>query len=336
MDAGDDRWAAEPAVIDQTYEDEEQSLHDLERSVIRPPIAKEEEQPIFECKACDRLSPIWHSRCPYCGSSDTLGIKREATFSLSGRSKKPDYIENISSKPILREDCGVDGLNWVHTGTVVNGVEGMTGIPDGSCTIIGGEPSIGKSTLLMQVAIRSKYKSCIYFCGEESAAQVADRAMRVSMGDMPRRKVLIDEDIRLENMIRLIEQRKPPFVIIDSVQKVYAEKVQGKPGGATQITNFCTRFIKPCKSYGITLYIVGQVTKQGIIAGPRTLEHEVDIINFMDGNPKLRPRRVTCTKNRFGEAGRSTIFVMGPEGLRTHKKLTPSDSEEFEEKKKKT
>jgi DNA repair protein RadA/Sms len=276
----------------------------------------------YECIRCGRMRNIWSPDCFFCGSKNSV---REIVdkFSLDNTNKRPVPIERVVATSVTRVKSGVAGLDFVHCGLEENSPGSCNGIPKNSCTIIGGDPSIGKSTLLLQLAMFGDHKKVLCFTGEESNEQVADRARRLAGGSIPRNKLHVCADTNLEMMITNIESEKPDLIIVDSVQKVFSTRVSGSAGGTAQIRHLCSKLIKPCKSLGISLYLVGQVTKAGTIAGPKALEHEVDVINFLSGDVKQTPRMITCLKNRFGEAGRSAVLVMGGKGFTTYETHGP-------------
>ena len=189
------------------------------------------------------------------------------------------------------------------------------GLVHGSVTLIGGDPGIGKSTLLTQtLASLSRSLPCLYVTGEESLQQISMRAHRLGLADEGLK--LLSETC-VENIITLANEQKPKVIVIDSIQTIYTEALQSAPGGVAQVRESAAQLVRFAKQTGTALFLVGHVTKEGTLAGPRVLEHMVDTVLYFEGDPGERYRMIRAIKNRFGAVNELGIFAMTEEGLKT-------------------
>ena len=189
------------------------------------------------------------------------------------------------------------------------------GLVHGSVTLIGGDPGIGKSTLLTQtLASLSNSLPCLYVTGEESLQQISMRAHRLGLED---KGLKLLSETCVENIITLANEQKPKVIVIDSIQTIYTEALQSAPGGVAQVRESAAQLVRFAKQTGTALFLVGHVTKEGTLAGPRVLEHMVDTVLYFEGDPGERYRMIRAIKNRFGAVNELGIFAMTEEGLKT-------------------
>ncbi|HEX6989186.1 MAG TPA: DNA repair protein RadA [Bacillota bacterium] len=272
---------------------------------------------LYVCQECGYRSPRWVGRCPGCGHWNTMAEERQPIEPARRRS----FGETGQSGPVPLHAAGEPEQQRLSTGSpeldrVLGG-----GIVPGSLVLIGGDPGIGKSTLLLQVAAHvAAQGNFLYMSGEESAAQVAMRARRLGV-DAPRLCLLPETDIRM--MERVFDEVRPVAAVIDSIQTVYDPELSSAPGSVTQVRECAARFLKLAKTRGTAIFLVGHVTKGGDLAGPRTLEHAVDAVLYFEGDRHHVYRILRAVKNRFGATNEVGIFEMGPDGLRE----VPSPSE---------
>lgn len=263
---------------------------------------------VWRCENCGATASRWIGRCPECGEYATY-VEEDAQPSGSGReaghpSAVPQTLDAFSTTDALRVPTGVAELDRALGG----------GLVGGSLVLIGGEPGIGKSTLLLQVAdaIGDRGERVLYVCGEESPQQVALRARRLGVKS-PNLSLLPELDVRaVEQTVR---ELKPSALIVDSIQTAMDPDTSGTPGSVAQIRSCTARFMRVAKDLGISVFLVGHVTKEGAIAGPRMLEHMVDVVLYFEGDRDHAFRIVRSVKNRFGPTGEIGVFEMGEEGL---------------------
>lgn len=272
----------------------------------------------FVCEECGYEAPKWMGKCPSCNNWNTL-IEEVTTNAVSKHtgigqvsSIKPESITAIQSKDEARITTEMPELNRVLGG----------GIVAGSLVLIGGDPGIGKSTLLLQVSdqLARKQLRVLYISGEESTRQTKLRAERLNVKS-DQLYVLAETNLQLIN--NQIEQLKPAFIVIDSIQTIFKEEVTSAPGSVTQVRECTSELMRIAKTKDIPIFIVGHVTKEGAIAGPRMLEHMVDAVLYFEGERHHTFRILRGVKNRFGSTNEIGIFEMKEEGLR--EVLNPSE-----------
>jgi DNA repair protein RadA/Sms len=262
------------------------------------------------CSQCGATTSKWQGRCDACGAWNTMGEGVTAPGSAvrsrppSGRAA-PQRLDGIGDGSGRRRPSGIDELDRVLGG----------GIVDGSLILLGGDPGIGKSTLALQLAARTGRADdpVLYCSGEESAAQVAMRAERLGCR-LPSVAVLAETD--LEAIAAAIEDSNPPLVVVDSIQTVNAGEAPGTPGSPGHVRAAVARLLIVAKETGVPIVLVGHVTKDGAIAGPRTLEHMVDVVLYLEGERHGEHRLLRGVKNRFGSTGELGLFTMEGGGLR--------------------
>jgi len=266
----------------------------------------------FVCAECGTESPKWLGKCPGCGAWNSMVEEKETavkttgfTAQLPSTKEKPQAIIHIESGREPRIETKMQELNRVLGGGVV----------PGSLILVGGDPGIGKSTLLLQTshALSSKGLTVLYISGEESVRQTKMRADRLgALTD----KLFVLCETSIEQIAEAIEQVQPDFLVIDSIQTVYDPSIQSAPGSVAQVRECTAYFMRTAKVNGIATVLVGHVTKEGAIAGPRLLEHMVDCVLYFEGERHHSYRLLRAVKNRFGSTNEIGIFEMSEDGLR--------------------
>ncbi len=268
---------------------------------------------IFSCQKCGCQSPKWMGRCPDCGSWDSLVEEAtpEATTGETSRwltqtksnpsQSKPQSISEIAVTEALHIKTGLSELDRVLGGGVV----------PGSVVLIGGDPGIGKSTLLLQ-ALDSIKKKVLYVSGEESAAQIKLRADRLGISS---KDLYLLAETTLEDILKHAQTLQPTAIVIDSIQTVYTSQMTSSPGSVSQIREVAAQLMFYAKRSNTAIFIIGHVTKDGAIAGPRLLEHIVDTVLYFEGDKSHAYRLIRSVKNRFGSVHEIGVFEMKGVGL---------------------
>lgn len=271
----------------------------------------------YVCEKCGGTSVKWQGRCPHCGEWNTMkefkiaggasarfGSDKHHAHSLIEATQVID-LADVEAEDLPRIIVGIEEFDRVMGG----------GLVPGGVSLIGGDPGIGKSTLLLQVMSRlvAQGKSALYVSGEESAGQVAMRAKR--LGIEPHGLSLMSE-IELEKIEEALLRLKPEFIVIDSIQTLFSNELDSAPGSVTQVRECSARLTRLAKTTGTTLFFVGHVTKEGALAGPRVLEHIVDTVLYFEGDTHSNFRLVRAFKNRFGAVNELGVFAMTDRGLR--------------------
>ncbi len=266
----------------------------------------------FFCRNCGFEAPKWLGKCPSCGEWNSFTeevIAREAaTPSIAaaqiGRNNHPQPIREIRENDHRRIDTGNAEVNRVLGGGVV----------PGSLILLGGEPGIGKSTLSLQLALADNHLKTLYVSGEESAEQIRMRADRIGIHN---EQCLIYPETLLENITRQIVEEQPDLVVIDSIQTIYSEVIDSSAGSVSQIRECAATLLKYAKTSGTAIFIIGHITKDGTIAGPKILEHIVDVVLQFEGDSNNCYRILRGIKNRFGATFEIGVFEMLDAGLRS-------------------
>lgn len=272
---------------------------------------------VYVCKECGAQTPQWAGRCADCGAWNSLqeevqaGNASQITISRHSsyagqQTSQVHALKTITSEQAVRWSTGLPELDRVLGG----------GLVTGSVVLIGGDPGIGKSTLLLQaMAIMAQTSgiSPLYVSGEESLQQIRLRAERLQLHETP---VDLLAETHAEQMILTAQQRQPQVMVIDSIQTVFTELLQSAPGTVAQVRESAAQLVRFAKSSGITMILVGHVTKQGALAGPRVLEHMVDTVLYFEGDSSTRYRILRAVKNRFGAVNELGVFAMTELGLR--------------------
>jgi DNA repair protein RadA/Sms len=263
---------------------------------------------IYFCQNCGHEENKWLGQCPMCKEWNTF-VEEQVTITKGNTIKKAVGVEVVSLDQIRTDSEERMQTHFKELDRVLGG-----GIVPGSLVLVGGDPGIGKSTLLLQVCreLSKDMKQVLYISGEESLAQIKMRANR--MGTFEKEMYLLCET-NLEIIREVIEKRKPDFVVIDSIQTMYREEVSSAPGSVSQVRESTNVFMQIAKGLGIPIFIVGHVTKEGTVAGPRVLEHMVDTVLYFEGDRHASYRILRGVKNRFGSTNEIGVFEMRQEGL---------------------
>ena len=265
----------------------------------------------YVCNECGGTSVKWQGQCPHCTAWNTLSETRlEAAAERSNRFAALSPVQpvqtlgEISAIESPRESTGIDEFDRVLGG----------GLVPGGVVLIGGDPGIGKSTLLLQaLAAMSERRRVLYVSGEESAAQVALRARRLGIDG---RRVRLMAEISLERIAATLAEEKPEVAVIDSIQTLYSSELQSAPGSVAQVRECAAQLTRTAKQTGVSLVFIGHVTKEGALAGPRVLEHMVDTVLYFEGDTHSSFRLVRAFKNRYGAVNELGVFAMTDRGLR--------------------
>jgi len=263
---------------------------------------------IYSCTECGGQTSKWQGQCPHCQAWNCLvETIDEKTVSRFSPVSDVGAVQNLSEIEALEEPrypTGVSELDRVLGG----------GLVQGGVVLLGGDPGIGKSTLLLQaLAHMSTNRNVLYVSGEESAQQVALRAKRLALNVDA---VNLFAEIQLERIQAVLSERKPAVAVIDSIQTVYSEALQSAPGSVAQVRECAAQLTRLAKASGICIILVGHVTKEGALAGPRVLEHMVDTVLYFEGDTHSSFRMIRAFKNRFGAVNELGVFAMSEKGLR--------------------
>ncbi|KTD08490.1 DNA repair protein RadA [Legionella jamestowniensis] len=265
----------------------------------------------FICNQCAALFSQWAGQCTQCGAWNSVceeGIVSNVRGSRLGHYANQrstiTSVEDVVLDKEVRMDCGLSELNRVLGG----------GLVDGSVVLIGGDPGIGKSTLLLQtLANLSKHQKVLYVTGEESLQQVAMRAKRLQL---PMEGLRLLAETQVETILAHAQKEKPRIMVIDSVQTIFTEALSSAPGGVGQVRESAAQLVRFAKTTQTAVFIVGHVTKEGALAGPRVLEHMVDSVLYFEGQSDSRFRVIRAIKNRFGAVNELGVFAMTDRGLK--------------------
>ena len=262
----------------------------------------------FKCQSCGGQTPKWMGQCPECGSWDTLIEERVSSGVL--KKKKSSFLP----EPVLIDSVSVKESDRINTGVAEFDRVLGGGIVDGSLILIGGDPGIGKSTLMLQVlsSLSNLGKNCLYVSGEESVRQISLRGKRLNSNGS---SIFVVSETDLDSILALVEKAKYDALVIDSIQTVFHPDISSTPGSVSQIREAAMQFMKLAKSTGIPVFLVGHVTKVGAIAGPRIMEHMVDTVLYFEGDKNHVFRILRAVKNRFGSTNEIGVFEMNEKGL---------------------
>lgn len=261
---------------------------------------------IFVCQNCGSVFPKWLGKCPQCGSWNSI-----VEESIESSSYKDTFAKEVILMP-LHEVPSVDVERFVFQYQEFNRVLGG-GLVPGSFILLGGEPGIGKSTLLLQIALHHPELKCLYVSGEESLSQIKMRSDRL---DPRSNNIYISNETNIEQIIRATNELQPDVLIVDSIQTVNSPRVEAFTGSLTQIRQCANDLQRIAKEKHITVFLIGHITKDGIIAGPKLLEHMVDVVLQFEGDEHYGYRILRTLKNRFGPTNELGIFEMTSSGLR--------------------
>ena len=262
---------------------------------------------VFVCNSCGYESAKWLGKCPACNEWNSFYEEKISASSSCGEKKsksaKPSKLNSVEGKDAVRTSTGYEELDRVLGG----------GIVKGSLVLLGGEPGIGKSTLILQICDKMKGDGCVlYVSGEESAEQIKMRADRLKINN---ESIMFLGETDIDLISQAIEETSPKLVIIDSIQTMYSDDISSAAGTVSQVREITARIMKICKQKNVTTIIIGHVTKDGNIAGPRVLEHMVDTVLYLEGERYFSYRILRGVKNRFGSTNEVGMFEMRNEGM---------------------
>lgn len=268
---------------------------------------------VYACQACGAQAPKWQGQCADCGKYNTLQAEQFAPLNAApargagyaGAAPDSQLLSEVDIQQQPRLATGMDEFDLVLGGGLVND----------SVVLIGGDPGAGKSTLLLQVLSHlASQVDALYVSGEESAQQIAMRAERLQAAHVDR--IALYTETHLEHIIQKIRQQKPRVVVIDSIQTLFTDRVPSAPGSVSQVRECAAQLVMLAKQQHVALFLIGHVTKEGALAGPRVLEHMVDTVLYFEGRSDSRFRAIRAVKNRFGAVNELGVFAMTERGLR--------------------
>jgi DNA repair protein RadA/Sms len=264
---------------------------------------------VFVCSSCGADAPRWSGQCPSCGEWNTLAAFAEARVRAGGRrdaraGERPQPVARLVTAPERRLTTGIAEFDRVLGG----------GLVPGSVTLIGGEPGIGKSTLLLQCAAAlANDQAVLYATGEESVRQVAERARRLAVDAAT---LTLVAETAVERILEFAAEAPAKVLVVDSIQTMSVAEVEAAPGAVTQLRESTASLVRHAKATGTAVLLIGHVTREGSIAGPRVLEHMVDTVLYFESDSGSRYRVIRAVKNRFGAANEIGVFAMEERGLR--------------------
>ncbi|HEX2604424.1 MAG TPA: DNA repair protein RadA [Oxalicibacterium sp.] len=266
----------------------------------------------YSCTECGGISSKWSGQCPSCHAWNTM----VETVIESGANRYSSQPQGLAQTAPVRSLAEIEAIDVPRFGTGVEEFDRVLGggLVAGGVVLIGGDPGIGKSTLLLQaLANLSKLKKVLYVSGEESGAQIALRARRLSVDG---KDLQLQAEIQLEKILGTLAEHKPDVAVIDSIQTIYSDALSSAPGSVAQVRECAAQLTRIAKQTGITIIMVGHVTKEGSLAGPRVLEHIVDTVLYFEGDTHSSFRLVRAIKNRFGAVNELGVFAMTEKGLK--------------------
>jgi len=271
---------------------------------------------IFTCTECGGTTPRWLGKCPACGAWNTL---IESTVDAGGNAKNR-YTSQFQALAKTSELTKLGDIEATDVDRSPTGIEEHDralggGVVEGGVVLIGGDPGIGKSTLLLQAldALQRKGMNTLYVTGEESGAQVALRSRRLGLDHS---QVQVLAEIQLEKILATLQTERPHIAVIDSIQTVYSDQLTSAPGSVAQVRECAAHLTRAAKATGTAIVLVGHVTKEGALAGPRVLEHMVDTVLYFEGDTHSSFRLIRAIKNRFGAVNEIGVFAMTEKGLK--------------------
>lgn len=264
----------------------------------------------YFCQNCGYETPKWLGKCPSCAEWNTFveeiiekNIPSVVAFSTSSRNAKPQAIHTIENQEHVRILLKDSELNRVLGG----------GLVPGSLILFGGEPGIGKSTLLLQMAVAEEKLNVLYVSGEESEQQIKMRAERIGLANQ---QCFILTETNIQNIFKQAEETQPELLIIDSIQTLYSNQIESSPGSISQVRECTAQLLRYAKQTGVPVFLIGHITKEGSLAGPKVLEHMVDAVLQFEGDRNHVYRLLRSIKNRFGSTNELGIYEMLGSGLR--------------------
>jgi DNA repair protein RadA/Sms len=272
----------------------------------------------FVCQSCGYVSPRWVGKCPNCNEWNTFVEEAPSPLRLSRKpSGAASRLEPVSLEELEVQDAPRIKTNIEEFDRVLGG-----GLVPGSLILLGGDPGIGKSTLMMQMALQLKGQVVLYITGEESVRQIKLRAERLQATDT--KSILLLAETNLDLILDVLERNVPDLIIVDSIQTMYRPGLESAPGSVSQVRESTALLLRFAKVEGVPIFVVGHVTKEGVIAGPRVIEHMVDTVLQFEGEAHYSYRILRALKNRYGSTNEIGIFEMHDAGLREVK--NPSEA----------
>lgn len=262
----------------------------------------------YVCQSCGYVSPRWIGKCPNCGQWNTFVEEVPTPLKPTRKTGVPSHIEPVSFEQIETQQVPRVRTGLEEFDRVLGG-----GIVPGSLILLGGDPGIGKSTLMMQVAFLLSEQTVLYVTGEESVQQIKLRAERLQASDS--KNVLLLAETNLDNILDVVERTPPDVLIIDSIQTMYRPGLESAPGSVSQVRESTALLLRLAKTKHLPIFLIGHVTKEGVIAGPRIIEHMVDTVLQFEGEAHYSYRVLRALKNRFGSTNEIGIFEMHETGL---------------------
>ena len=273
---------------------------------------------VYTCSDCGGTTPKWLGKCPHCNAWNTLveGVA-EAPGAGKNRFGSQGTHASLTASAPVQALCDIEASDFERTPTGQEELDRVLGggIVEGGVVLMGGDPGIGKSTLLLQAldTLQRAGLSTLYVTGEESGAQVALRSRRLGIEQC---QVLVQAETQLEKILATLQERQPRIAVIDSIQTVYSDQLTSAPGSVAQVRECAAHLTRYAKSSGTAIVLVGHVTKEGALAGPRVLEHMVDTVLYFEGDTHSSFRLVRAIKNRFGAVNEIGVFAMTEKGLK--------------------
>ncbi len=265
----------------------------------------------YECSSCGYISPKWNGSCPSCGEWNTFVEKTISKKASSSHKAKVEGLDSLAAPQRLDEVETSEKSRFKSNISELDRVLGGGFLP-GSYVLIGGEPGVGKSTLTLQIAKSNPDLTILYCAGEESAGQIKQRAARLGVES---KNLLVYNETQVDSIIAEAQKMQPDLLIVDSIQTVYRTELSSMPGSIQQVKECAALFQQLAKKKNITTLVIGHVTKEGDIAGPRVLEHMVDTVLQFEGDKQYTYRLLRTLKNRFGVAQEVGVFEMKSDGL---------------------
>ncbi len=274
------------------------------------------EKTIYTCTECGGTAPKWLGKCPSCAAWNTL-IESVAESAAPAKNRYTSQFQSLAKTAEVAILADIDATDVQRTPTGQDELDRVLGggMVEGAVVLIGGDPGIGKSTLLLQAldSLQRSGQSTLYVTGEESGAQVALRSRRLGLHGS---QVKVLAEIQLDKILATIDAQQPDVAVIDSIQTVYSDQLSSAPGSVAQVRECAAHLTRCAKSSGTAIVLVGHVTKEGALAGPRVLEHMVDTVLYFEGDTHSSFRLVRAIKNRFGAVNEIGVFAMTEKGLK--------------------
>ena len=271
---------------------------------------------IYTCTECGGTSPKWLGKCPHCNAWNTL-IEGVAESTAPAKNRYSSQFQSLAKASEVTALADIEATAMQYTPTGHEELDRVLGggIVEGGVVLIGGDPGIGKSTLLLQAldSMQRAGQKTLYVTGEESGAQIALRARRLGLDGS---RVSVLAEIQLDKILATLEATQPAIAVIDSIQTVYSDQLTSAPGSVAQVRECAAHLTRAAKSSGVCIVLVGHVTKEGALAGPRVLEHMVDTVLYFEGDTHSSFRLVRAIKNRFGAVNEIGVFAMTEKGLK--------------------